>query len=209
MVNLSTFKIRITGTIPKRFRELVEDAIYDTFYQHLIDYTKSFESIDSKKLWKVEYEPWHGFVIEASDTKKKNYAQIIKWINYGAQSHFIQGIGSAIHLDKVGREVFVLNRNKLKFLCFDDVPRKHRMAKISGNIVFKENGKIFALVVEHPGIEAKRFVENIIENSSLNNAFLFQIIENNAYNDLSFDEQRKLFKKLNVGNRDVIGVSSE
>ena len=43
--------------------------------------------------------------------------------------------------------------------------------KIPGNIAFEKDGFIFAKAVYHPGIEARRFVENVLNDTSLEQQF--------------------------------------
>jgi len=198
MVNLKGFKIRITGTIPPKHREAVEDAIGDTFLFYLIGSTAYFKGISSKKLWKIVYIPWNGFFIQASDTINKNYASIVNWINYGTQEHFIPGFKKF--------QKMIHGRIKKKFLVFPERRDYIKQEHIVGNQTFVRDGFVYTLIVNHPGIEAKRFIEEIIENTYLNNEF-YNLVENEI--DIEeIEDYIDFMRRISSDYRYAVGISS-
>jgi hypothetical protein len=208
MVNLNKFKIKITATIPRKFRKVVEDAISDSFLLSLDYATDFFDGISSSKLWKLEYEPWNGFVIYAEDNKNKEYASIVKWLNYGTTKHLISSMGK--FKTKSDFTAFMsTNKKSLRFLVFPDRGTTKKGEHIEGNIVFKKDGNIYALIVEHPGIMAKRFVEDsILENDYVENRFYEQVKNSKIFSDSDYYDQSDLLPRINTGRRDVLGITS-
>ena len=200
MVNLNVFKIRITSTFPSKYRDSIRESIEDTFLQALINYTHYFRGISSKKLWKLIYIPWNGFYIQAEDTKTKNYASIVNWINYGTSKHFIPDFSKF--------QKMIDGRIEKKFLIFPERKDYKQHEKIKGNQTFVQDGFVFTLIVQHPGIEAKRFVESIIEDIGLNNNFYRLIDKDLNLENMELEEYLKFLNKISTEYRYPIGITS-
>lgn len=200
MVNLEKFSIRITRPIPDKFRNIVREAIEDTFLRILILYTHYFRGIDSKKLWKVVYIPWNGFFIQAHDSSEYRYAAVVNWLNYGTEPHFIPKMNKF--------QKMISGRIKKKFLVFPDRGDYLEQTHIKGNQAFKKDGFIYSLIVFHPGIHAKRFVEEIIEDDYINNKFYDIIIIDKKYYDLNYKEQILFLERISQDNRYAIGITA-
>ena len=200
MVNLNKFKIRITGPIPFRFRQMVEDAISETFLQQLIYSTDYFKGVVSRNLWKVEYQPWYGFIIYAQNTKGREYAHIVSWLNYGTKAHMIP--------NKVDFERMKKGRIPKRFLVFPDTGIIKRNKKtIEGNESFVVGGNVYALAVNHPGIIAKHFIEDVIlENNELDNKFYDIIEKNERFKKMNLMNQLSLFSKTTDSHRIILGL---
>lgn len=174
MVNLSDLRIRITGPIPRRFRYYVEDEIYDTFVNRLYEMSIFSDAIENY-VFKIEYYPWKGFYITISDSVEKPYAHIAMWTNDGTK----------------GKKIITPKHSN--WLVFkQEIPFKPKTNfKIPGNEAFSVliNGTphIFAKAVHHPGIEAKNFFYDIIEDEELNKRLINAVVDNLRKSKMDID----------------------
>jgi hypothetical protein len=199
MVNLKKLKIRVTGGIPNRFRDVVESAIYQTFVRELNKSTLRNMSVQYEYEWKVEYEHGRGFNIISNDTETVPYGSIMYWNNYGtAGSKNIKG--------------GYITPKHCTFLKFPAYPGfiPDEAKKIPGNISFvlKIDGidYVFTKMSRHPGIKAKWFIDTVLENKALQYE-IFNIINEELDNrKIKESVQSKLLKQLDDKFRYVEGL---
>jgi hypothetical protein len=193
MVNLKKLKIRVTGGIPNRFRDVVESAIYQTFVRELNKSTLRNMSVQYEYEWKVEYEHGRGFNIISNDTETVPYGSIMYWNNYGANPHTIKPVRCAFLK-------FPANPN------FEPDPLK----KKNGNktFVLKIDGidYVFTKIVNHPGIRAKLFIDNIINDKDVQFKMLKILSEELDERKIKDTVQLRLLKQLDDKFRYVEGL---
>ena len=196
MVNLKKLRIRVSGPLPYKFRKIVRQAITVTLLEGLNRVTmQELGTKNFRKIWKLVYVSYYGFYIIASDTTEYKYACIAYWNNHGTGPHIIPG---------PERRKFNNNPKNVenrKFLMFKADPKYVKKTKtFSENIAFVKKIEgvdcVFTLMVHHPGIKEKRFIEKIIFDG-MSNLKVFNIVENYLdYKNVDNITQFKIFDKL-------------
>ena len=199
MVNLKKLKVKITGAIPTRFRDTVEDAIYQTFLRKMDEATIDSMSLNYGGIWSITYDSYYGFYIEAKNTKDTEYGSIVYWNNSGTKPKTIYA--------------------KKKFMVFerdeDYNYEKHKPIEGNQSFIKKIDGvdMVFTKIVNHPGIVAKRFIEEVLDDP-VTNFEMFNIINDNLEKRKIKEKiQFKIFDKImrfnnnsNKENREVVGL---
>lgn len=217
MINLKVFKVRLTRPIPRKFREVVEDAIWETYLQKIMNATFTFHDIIKKSemrdkktslfgskrydsessarhAWRVVYQPWYGFVLKVNDTFRKPYAHIVNWINYGTESK--------------GK----IMAKRSKFMIFPEDPnfvydKNRKGTGIPGNISFTYKGFVFTKFVRHKGVREKRFVEDVVEDVMVYNNFYHLVSEHPYVTKWDIDEQLHLLNNIDYSFIEIKGLS--
>ncbi len=84
--------------------------------------------------------------------------------------------GDIIEYQNDGTKATIIRAKNKKFLKFKKPKtRKSSYQKIDGNVAFEKDGFIFTKAVRHPGIEAKRFIERIMEDKILEKQFRLEL----------------------------------
>lgn len=71
-----------------------------------------------------------------------------------------------------GRQAGIIRAKNKKFLRFKKPKiRKSTYRKIPGNQAFEKDGYIYAKAVNHPGFEARRYIEKLLNDEALYSEF--------------------------------------
>ena len=144
----------------KDFQQILLKAVSRVYLKEIVKQTPGIGTVANA--WEID--------IDGNDIVIYNeeFGDIIRYIEEGTEPHIIRA------------------KNK-KFLKFKKPDKKsgRPTKKIPGNIAFEKDGYIFAKAVYHPGIEARLFIQRILQNPNLSKQF-----------DAEFESLLK--KKLNI-----------
>jgi len=100
--------------------------------------------------WEVETDDKVVYIVN------KEFGDIVTWLTEGTSPHFIRA--------KPG--------GWLKFPKPKNEPKIKHEKPLKGNRAFEKDGYIFTKVVRHPGIVARKFVDEIINDKQLEERFI-------------------------------------
>jgi hypothetical protein len=84
-----------------------------------------------------------------------------------------------IYRQEEGIKPQIIKAKNKKFMRFKKpTSRKSSYKKIPGNIAFEKDGYIYAKMINHPGFEARRFIQKMLLNEELWNSFTNQVNDN-------------------------------
>lgn len=120
-------------------------AVSRTYFKEIVNQTPGKGIVADG--WDINIET-RGIVIS-----NKEFGDIIYYLEEGTKPHIIEA------------------KNK-KFLKFKkpETPSPKK-PPIPGNVAFEKNGYIFSKKVRHPGIEARKFIYDIFNNSTIQKRF--------------------------------------